>query len=94
MKGRVVDANELSVGGTLIEIYDNPELDFEQRKRIGVCVTDESGRFCFRGLAPGKYELRGSCSSGFDAGHTIVTLAPKQRTASTAEILVTLNVSQ
>lgn len=94
IRGRVVDAAESPYADALIEVYGHPELDLDERKRVAACWTGANGEFCFEGLKPGRYELRGSCVSGFDAGHTIVTLTPKERNASKGEILVTLNVSQ
>jgi len=94
IRGRIVDASESPYADALIEVYDHPELDLDARKRVAACRTGAKGEFCIRNLRPGKYELRGSCVSGFDAGHTIVNLAQKERSASKGEILVTLNVSQ
>jgi hypothetical protein len=94
IRGRVVAGDGSPVAGTLIEVYEHPELDLDIRKRRAACRTDENGAFCFRGLSPGRYELRGSCASGFDAGHTIVNLVKKKKLASTREIFVVLNISQ
>lgn len=95
IRGKVVDPNEEPVPDALIEVYDNPDLDFDKRKRVAACRVGINGKFRFKGLRPGKYELRGSyCGgAGFDAGHTIVTLEPKDRVASKADTLVTLNLS-
>jgi Carboxypeptidase regulatory-like domain len=95
IQGKVVTPNDEPVANALIEVYDNPELDFDKRKRIAACQTGKNGEFSFKGLPSKKYELRGSiCGVGFDAGHTVVTLGPKTKNASQAEILVTLNISQ
>ncbi|HEX8564153.1 MAG TPA: carboxypeptidase-like regulatory domain-containing protein [Pyrinomonadaceae bacterium] len=91
---KVVDPNEEPISDALIEIYDNSDLDFDKRKRFAACRVGVNGGFRFKGLSPGKYELRGSYCRGFDAGHTIVTLEPKRKDASKAKILVTLNISQ
>ncbi|MFN6964861.1 MAG: carboxypeptidase-like regulatory domain-containing protein [Pyrinomonadaceae bacterium] len=96
IRGRVVDPNEQPVPGALIEIYDNPDLDIDKRRRVAACRVGADGKFKFKGLRPGKYELRASyCDgSGFDAGHTIITFTPNYRGASKAETLVMLNLSQ
>lgn len=96
IRGKVVAPNEEAVPDALIELYDNPDLDFDQRKRVAACRVGANGEFRFKGLRPGKYELRGSyCGgAGFDAGHTIITFAPKDKGASKTEILVKLNLSQ
>jgi hypothetical protein len=95
IRGKVVAPDGEPVAGALIEVYDQPELGFDKRKRVVACRTGKNGEFRFKGLASKKYELRGSyCGgAGFDAGHTIVTLAPESSAASKSEILVTLNIS-
>jgi len=96
IRGKVVAPNEEPVPDALIEVYDNPDLDFEQRKRVAGCRVGANGEFRFKGLRPGKYELRGSyCNSpGFDAGHTIIIYAPNDKGASKTDIFVKLNLSQ
>ena len=95
IRGRVVTPDEQPVANALIEVYDQPELGIDKRKRVAVCRVGDDGTFNFKGLSPGTYELRGSfCDNpGLDAGHTIINLAPKNKRASKREILVTLNIS-
>ena len=94
IRGKVVDPNEEPVPDALIEVFDNPDLDFDQRKRVAACRVGANGEFHFKSLHPGKYELRGSYCRGFDAGHTIINYAPKEKDASKTETLVKLNISQ
>ena len=95
IRGKALAPDKEPIAAALIEVYDNPDLDFDQRKRVAACRVGANGEFRFKGLRPGKYELRGSyCNSpGFDAGHTIITLAPKDKDASDAEVSVKLNIS-
>ena len=94
IRGKVVVPNEEPVPDALIEVFDSPDLDFDQRRRVAACRVGANGEFHFKGLRAGKYELRGSYCRGFDAGHTIITYAPKEKDASKVETLVTLNISQ
>ena len=96
VRGKVVDPNEEPVPDALIEVFDNPDSGFDQRKRVAACRVGANGEFRFKGLRPGKYELRGSyCGgAGFDAGHTIIIFAPKEKGASKAETLAKLYISQ
>lgn len=96
IRGIVIAPNKEPVPDALIEVYDNPDLDIDKRKRVAACKVGIDGKFRFKRLRPGKYELRGSyCGGpGFDAGHTIITLAPTEKGASSSEILVALNLSQ
>ena len=93
--GRVVTPNEEPVEGSLIEVFENSDQEIEKRKRVAACRTGSNGEFSFKGLRPGKYELRGSnCNiPGFSAGSTIITLAPKDKNASDEKTLVKLNIS-
>jgi len=94
IRGKVVDANEEAVAGALIEVFAYNNDDLDQRTRVAYRIVGSNGSFYFRGLGPGKYELRGSYCHGFDAGHTIVTLRPRGKSTSNKKILVTLNISQ
>ncbi|HEX8196083.1 MAG TPA: carboxypeptidase-like regulatory domain-containing protein, partial [Pyrinomonadaceae bacterium] len=64
IRGKVVDPTGEPVIDALIEVFDNPDLDFDKRKRIAACRTDKNGEFSFEGLAADKYELRGSYCRG------------------------------
>lgn len=96
IRGKVIDPNGESVPDALIEVYENPDLDIKKRKRVAVRRTGAGGEFDFKGLRPGKYELRASyCKSrGFDTGHTIINYAPQDKSASETEIFVKLDVSE
>jgi hypothetical protein len=71
----------------LVELFDHPEYLLDQssssqrnhpeQKRLATCRTTADGRFCFRNLPSGKYELRSSLSSGWDVTHIYVVLDKK-----------------
>jgi hypothetical protein len=95
IRGKVVDPNEEAIPGALIEVFAYTDADLDKRIRVAYRLVGSNGYFSFSGLRPGKYELRGSyChGAGFDAGHTIVTLRPNRKSASSKRVLVTLNLS-
>jgi hypothetical protein len=67
-------------GGVLVEVFDNPGYLLDQstvatrpdQKRLKACVTGADGRFCFRNLPSGEYELRASLDQGMDVTHVYV----------------------
>jgi hypothetical protein len=67
----------------LVEIFDQPEylLDSSAKapnqKRLAACVTAAAGKFCFRHLPDGKYELRASLNSGVNITHVYVVVDKK-----------------
>lgn len=92
--GRVQLPDESVLAGALVEVFDHPELEVEKRTRLAACRTGENGMFQFKGLSPGRYEIRASYSrGGLNAGQTMVTLAPTYKTASGKEITVQLEIS-
>lgn len=46
-------------------------------RRLAACVTSEDGKFCFRHLRPGKYELRTSSKPGVNVTHVYVVVDKK-----------------
>jgi hypothetical protein len=95
---------EMSVGGplkdALIEVFDHPDylLDLShtgregrpEQKRLAVCRTTADGKFCFRGLPPGKYELRSSVNTGWDVTHVYVVLDKKVGQGKALRVLMHL----
>lgn len=68
LRGTVsVFANEKPLGGALVEVFTDPEYLLStdsysrgtpEQRRVAACRTRVDGKFCFLGLASGKYELR------------------------------------
>jgi protocatechuate 3,4-dioxygenase beta subunit len=71
----------------LVEVFDHPEYLLEQsssfkkdhpeQRKLAVCRTGADGKFCFRHLRSGKYELRSSIDSGWDVTHVYIVLDKK-----------------
>jgi len=68
----------------LVEVFDKPEYLLDRsiasannrpkQTRLAACVTSADGKFCFRNLANGKYELRTSSRNGVNVTHDYVVI--------------------
>ena len=58
------------------QIYSGSDEKRGQR-RLGTCKTGEDGKFCFKNLPSGRYEIRSSIDSGWDVTHVVVTVDTK-----------------
>lgn len=102
LKGRVVNRDGQLLANALVEVFDKPEVwladkgyqNRDKQKRLAACLTREKGEFCFTGLRPGRYELRGSSPEPYDPMHVIVTLAPNNQQSKKGDIRIALEVSQ
>jgi hypothetical protein len=80
LAGTVHAPDGTKLGNALIEVFDHPEYllddkpgeNHPEQKRLAACRTAADGKFCFRNLPPGKYELRSSIGSGWDVTHVYV----------------------
>jgi hypothetical protein len=54
-------------------------LEAPKQKELAACVTAEDGKFCFRHLPPGKYELRASLNAGWNITHVYVVVDKKSQ---------------
>jgi hypothetical protein len=84
LTGRVELHADTPIEDVLVEVFDQPEYllrewssEAPKQKRLAVCVTAEDGKFCFRHLAPGKYELRASLNGGWNITHVYVVVDKK-----------------
>ncbi len=87
MQGTIEMYDRRPLENALVEIFDHPEYlldqsssfkrDHPKQKRLAACRTGADGKFCFRNLPPGKYELRSSVNSGWDVTHVYVVLDKK-----------------
>ena len=93
LEGRVILPDESVLSGALVELFNNPDLDVDKRKRLAACRTGDKGFFRFKGVRPGKYEIRASYGRGLDAGQTMVNLDPKNKDASKKDIIVRMEIS-
>jgi hypothetical protein len=86
----------------LVEVFDNPEhllLNYPEnmtrrklQKRIASCETGADGRFCFRNLPPGKYEMRFSIGPGWDVTSVYVIVDPRYAESTSEEIYVGMQI--
>ena len=89
------------VSDVLVEVYDQPEYlllkypESEEKKktqrRLKGCVVGADGKFCFRDLPPGKYELRFSKVGGWNHAHVIVVIAAAKQKASNRSLEITMS---
>ena len=85
LEGTVDAPDGTKLGNALVEIFDHPEYllsdkpgeDRPQQRRLAACRTAVDGKFCFRNLPSGKYELRSSVGSGWDVTHLYVVVDKK-----------------
>jgi hypothetical protein len=102
MRGVVLDHNGTRLRDVLVEVFDHPEgllLPYPQNReaelkqqRIAACKTGEAGRFCFPGLAHGKYELRCSFGPGWDVTSVYVVIAPHHGRVVKKELKVQMHL--
>ena len=100
LAGVVKDLNGEIVSDVLVEVYDQPEYlllkypESEEKKkaqrRLGGCIAGADGKFCFRDLKPGKYELRFSKADGWNHAHVIVVIATAKQKASNHSLEITM----
>ena len=71
--------------GALVEVFDKPDYlvsdkpwaEKPEQKLLRNCVTSADGKFCFRGLPAGTYELRISKDQGWNVTHVYVVVDRK-----------------
>jgi len=84
LRGAVKWHDGQPVENALVEIFDKPEYlldhsiasanDRPKQRRLAACVASADGKFCFRNLANGKYELRSSSGNGVNVTHVYVVI--------------------
>jgi hypothetical protein len=100
LSGTVQMFGDRPLKDVLVEIFDRPgyllnrsapfkRYDPEQ-KRVAACRTSADGKFCFRDLPSGKYELRSSIDSGWNVTQLYVVVDKKA--GQTKKIQVRMSV--
>lgn len=84
LRGTVQMHGGQPVANALLEVFDKPEylLDHSivsannrpKQRRLAACVASADGKFCFRNIGNGKYELRSSSGSGVNVTHVYVVI--------------------
>jgi hypothetical protein len=82
----------------LVEVFDNPDhllLNYPEnltrrtlQRRIAACETSVEGRFCFRNIPSGKYEMRFSIGPGWDVTSVYIVVDPTYAGSTSEEIYV------
>jgi hypothetical protein len=102
LKGVVRAGNGEILSDVLVEVLDRPEYlllsypESEEKKkgqrRIAACVVGSDGSFCFKGLPPGKYELRFSKDGGWKHTQVYVVVAPAGHKALKRGLEISMHV--
>jgi Carboxypeptidase regulatory-like domain len=81
LRGTVQMSDGRALENALVEILDNADyllrsgpLKQPRQTRLAKCVTGPDGKFCFRHLPSGTYELRSSIDTGWNVTHVRVTV--------------------
>jgi hypothetical protein len=96
----VVENRETPIQGALVEVFQNTDYPLQElsngtqekpkQNRVAACRTGVDGKFCFRNLASGRYELRSSIDSGWNV--TFVNVVVDTRTGKDEQIDVSMHV--
>jgi hypothetical protein len=81
-KGVVEVLDKQTVHDSLAEVFDKPDYlvsskswnEHPEQNRLSVCVTSADGKFSFRDLPSGTYELRISRDQGWDVTHVCLVI--------------------
>ncbi|MBC8031908.1 MAG: carboxypeptidase regulatory-like domain-containing protein [Pyrinomonadaceae bacterium] len=100
LTGIVRDVNEEVVSDVLVEVFDHPEhllMSYPEseemkkvQRRIAACVVGADGRFYFKNIRAGKYEVRFSKDGGWKYTHVHVVVAPGNRKATRRGLVISM----
>ena len=85
--------------GVFVELFDKPELikhghtkSPAEQRRVAACETHRDGKFGFRELPPGEYELRLSIDGQWNVVHLHIKVAPQSRESVSAPIRIIMSL--
>jgi hypothetical protein len=100
LEGRVQMSDDRTLENALVEVFDHPDYLLDrshsrnegppEQKRLAACRTAKDGKFCFRNLPAGKYELRSSLGSGWNVTHVYVVLDKHSKRDEKLKVLMLL----
>jgi len=98
IEGIVEMDDDRAIENALVEVFDHPDYLLDEnplknhpdQKRLSACRTAVDGKFCFRALPSGKYELRSSLDGGWNTTHIYVVV--DKRAHQTKKIKVVMSV--
>ena len=84
LRGTVQLREGQPVENALVELFDNPEYlldrsiasanNHPKQRRLAACMVSSDGKFRFRNLADGKYEIRSSSGNGVNVTHVYIVI--------------------
>jgi hypothetical protein len=100
LEGIVEMSGDRPLENALVEVFDHPDylLDTShsrsagppEQKRLAACLTAKGGKFCFRNLRTGSYELRSSIGSGWNVTHIYMVLDKHSKQVEKLKVLMRL----
>ena len=100
LEGKVIAQDGTSLQNALVEVFDHPknagdeshsrDKNTQEPHRLAACVTAADGKFCFRDLPAGKYELRASIDTGWDVTFMLVEVDIKSGKKKTIAVSMQL----
>jgi hypothetical protein len=98
LEGTVQMYDDRTIENALVEVFDHPDYLLDEnslgnhpdQKRLAACRTAADGKFCFRTLPSGKYELRSSLDGGWNITHIYVVVDKKAGQTKKIEVVMSL----
>jgi len=100
LQGTIHMYDDRPVEDALVEVFDHPEYLLDEssafkreqpeQKRLAACRTSAGGKFCFRNLPPGKYELRSSVDSRWNVTPVYVIVDEKAGQKKNLRVLMSV----
>jgi protocatechuate 3,4-dioxygenase beta subunit len=99
LRGTVQMPDGRVLENALVEIFDNADyllqsgpLKQPHQTRLAKCVTGSDGKFCFRHLPSGTYELRSSIDTGWNVTHVHVTVDKRSGASEEFTVVMSLGI--